>query len=132
MTARIGWGRVRMPIEMSTTPTIGITRHAHGSGIPQIPKYGTQAALVMMPNAPWPMKQTATPTRRIQWTIVSAPAVLLGAIASRALRHRPPDAAAQLPSRLHVAAEVDAGPDPRFPVLVCPRRVARRLAREQL
>jgi uncharacterized membrane protein len=36
---------------------------------------------------------------RIQWTIVSAPvAELLGAIAPRALRHRHPDAAAQLPS----------------------------------
>src|SRR4030095_8701134 len=108
MTARIGWISVRMPIEMSTTPTIGINRHAHGSGIPQTPKYGTQAALVMMPNAPWPMKQAATPTRRIQWTTVSAPAVLLGAIASRALRHRHPDAAAQPPHRPPAAAAEDA------------------------
>jgi hypothetical protein len=41
-----------MPIEMSTPPTTGINRHAHGSGIPQTAKYGSQAGLVMIPNAP--------------------------------------------------------------------------------
>src|SRR4030095_5284808 len=133
MTARTGWISVRMPIEMSTPPTTGINRHAHGSGIPQTAKYGSPAGFGRVPKRPGPMKQAATPTRRIQWTVVSAPTpVLLGAIAPRAFRHRHPDAAAQLPSGLQVAAEMDAGPDPRFTELVRPRRVARRFAREEM
>jgi hypothetical protein len=43
-------------------------RQAADSSKPATPKYGTQADLVMIPNAPWPMKQPATPTRRIQAT----------------------------------------------------------------
>jgi hypothetical protein len=54
---------------MSTVPTIGMRRHAHASGIPKIAKYGTHAALVMIPKVPWPMKQAATATRSIQCSI---------------------------------------------------------------
>ncbi len=46
--------------------------HAHASGMPKIAKYGSHAALVMMPKAPWPMKQAATATRRIQWIAVTS------------------------------------------------------------
>jgi hypothetical protein len=53
MTARTGWIRVRTPIEMSPAPTTGMSFHAHASGIPTIAKYGSQAALVMTPKAPW-------------------------------------------------------------------------------
>ena len=53
---------------MSTVPTTGMSRHAHASGMPKIPKYGNHASFVMMPKAPWPMKQAATATRRIQWS----------------------------------------------------------------
>lgn len=63
--------RVSTPTEMSTTPTTGIIFHAHASGIPKIAKYGSQAALVMTPKAPWPMKHAATATRRIQWSVIT-------------------------------------------------------------
>jgi hypothetical protein len=72
MTARTGWIRVSTPTEMSTTPTTGMSLHAHASGMPKIAKYGTQAAFVMMPKAPWPMKQAATATRRIQESAITA------------------------------------------------------------
>ena len=71
MTARTGWNRVSTPTEMSTAPTMGMIFHAHASGMPTIAKYGSQAALVMMPKAPWPMKQAATATRRIQCGVIT-------------------------------------------------------------
>src|SRR5207244_13604523 len=43
--------------------------HAHASGIRKIAKYGSHAALVMTPKAPWPMKQAATAMRRVQCNI---------------------------------------------------------------
>ena len=66
--ARTGWNSVRTPTVMSTVPTMGMSLHAHASGMPRIAKYGSHAALVMTPKAPWPMKQAATATRRIQWS----------------------------------------------------------------
>src|SRR6266849_6427666 len=72
MAARAGWTRVSTPTEMSTTPTTGMSFHANGSGIPKIAKYGSHAALVMTPKAPWPMKHAATATRRIQCSIPMA------------------------------------------------------------
>src|SRR5713226_8916687 len=72
MAARAGWTRVSTPTEMSTTPTTGMSCHANGSGIPKIAKYGSHAALVMTPKAPWPMKHAATATRRIQCSIPMA------------------------------------------------------------
>src|SRR5262245_29053175 len=65
MTALMGWIRVRRPTEMSTAPTTGISFHAHASGMPKVAKYGSHEALVMTPNAPWPMKHAATATRKI-------------------------------------------------------------------
>jgi hypothetical protein len=47
-----GWIRVSTPTEISTAPTTGMSFHAHASGMPNIAKYGTQAALVMRPKAP--------------------------------------------------------------------------------
>src|SRR5882724_11682054 len=66
MAARTGWIRVSTPTETSTAPTTGMSFHAHASGIPRIAKYGSHAALVMRPKAPWPMKHAATAMRRIQ------------------------------------------------------------------
>src|SRR2546428_5699302 len=64
MTARTGWIRVSTPTETSTAQTTGMSFHAHASGIPKIAKYGSHAALVMRPKAPWPMKHAATEMRR--------------------------------------------------------------------
>jgi len=43
---------VRTPTVMSTVPTMGMSLHAHASGMPKIAKYGSHAAFVMMPKAP--------------------------------------------------------------------------------
>jgi hypothetical protein len=55
-----------MPAAMSTAPTTGMSFHAQCSGIPTTPKYGTHAAFVVMPNAPWPMKHADAATRKHQ------------------------------------------------------------------
>jgi hypothetical protein len=47
-------------------PIHGMSGHATDSGIPATPKYGTQAALVMIPKAPCPMKQPAIPTHNTE------------------------------------------------------------------
>jgi hypothetical protein len=70
--ARRGDSSAEIPRAMSTAPTSGISTHARGSGMPTRPKYGTQAALVMTPKAPWPTNSAATATRQIQW-IATAP-----------------------------------------------------------
>ncbi len=64
-SARQGQKRARNPIATSIVPITGISFQASGSGTPPTAKYGSQADFVMMPNAPWPKKQPATPMRRI-------------------------------------------------------------------
>ena len=58
---------VIMPTVTSTAPISGISRHAQDAGMPTTAKYGSHAALVMKPNAPWPMKHRPAPTRRLQY-----------------------------------------------------------------
>ena len=55
-----------MPAAMSTVPTTGMSFNAQSAGMPTTPKYGTHAAFVMMPKAPWPMKHAAAATRKHQ------------------------------------------------------------------
>src|SRR5690349_4638055 len=54
------------PTVISTVPTRGISLQASSDGIPTTPKYGTQAALVAIPNAPWPTNSAAHATRNMQ------------------------------------------------------------------
>src|SRR5215510_8307732 len=115
---------------MSTAPMTGMSLHAHASGMPKIPKYGTQAALVIKPKAPWPMKQAATATRRIQCS-VTVSSSLLGRQEIE-LRHALAHLAPEGHPVLAGAAEMDAGIDARVRALAGRLGEARERPRDPL
>ena len=130
---------------MSSAPTRGISRHAHSSGCRTPRSTEPHAAFVLMPNAPCPANSMATAIlnthsmtreamrRRPGEHVEAAPVIaLLRAVACARARSRRADLAPDLPSRLDVAAEVDAGPHPRFAELLRPGVVARGLARKEI
>jgi hypothetical protein len=65
-------------MEISIVPTTGMSAQAHDSGNPHTAKYGTQAFLPMIPNAPWPTKHAATASLRIQCSVAAAPSPKTG------------------------------------------------------
>ena len=62
----MGLNKVSTPSVISITPMTGMRAQAHASEIPATAKYGTHAALVIMPKAPWPMNSAVTAMRKIQ------------------------------------------------------------------
>jgi hypothetical protein len=58
---------------MSTIPTTGMSANAASRPNPTRPKNGTHASLVMTPNAPCPMKQSAAPKRSVHQIARASP-----------------------------------------------------------
>src|SRR6266852_1546056 len=70
--ARMGLTNASVLSAISMTPMSGMRVQVHAAEMPATAKYGSHAALVIMPKAPWPMNSAATARRKIQWSVVAS------------------------------------------------------------